>query len=346
MRRRLLERLGDPVGFQQHLGGGGDQRPAGLERGDRLGPEPGLPRLGQSEQVGGGPVRAGSSSTCRSSARSTARNVSTSPIASGSNSTWARANSLLDLVRGGDVAVPGVPPHPPGPGQADAGVHAGRRAWRRPSPRTGRRARSRRSPAIRSVSQDVAGQPRRAGRAAARRGAARCRRRARGCRPARRRRTSSRPRRRAGRRGGRPGRRPGGCRSRRGARRRPCVISGHVAAEGVEVGQGQLARLDLLLDLGGVIVAQEGLQGVAGDDREPGVAGGRLLAGLHDDPGDLQLDEGVAGVRLVERDVDDQPGRLRALPGAGRSRAGGGRSCRRSGRRSPRGGPGPPASSP
>ena len=30
--RGLLERLGDPIGFQQHLGGGGDQRPAGLDR--------------------------------------------------------------------------------------------------------------------------------------------------------------------------------------------------------------------------------------------------------------------------------------------------------------------------
>ena len=43
--------------------------------------------------------------------------------------------------------------------------------------------------------------------------------------------------------------------------------------QGVQVGQRELARLDLLLDLGGVLVAEERLEGVAGDERRAGCCG-------------------------------------------------------------------------
>jgi hypothetical protein len=38
-----------------------------------------------------------------------------------------------------------------------------------------------------------------------------------------------------------------------------------------------------------------------------------LLAGLHNDARCLELDQGVVGLGLVLRDVDDQPGRLEAV---------------------------------
>ena len=52
------------------------------------------------------------------------------------------------------------------------------------------------------------------------------------------------------------------------------------------------------------------LQGVAGDDGEPGVAVGRLLAGLHDDARRFEFDQGVVRLGLVHGNVDDQPGRF------------------------------------
>ena len=69
----------------------------------------------------------------------------------------------------------------------------------------------------------------------------------------------------------------------------------------------------LLLDLGGVLVADDVLEGVAGDQGEPGVALGGLLAGLHDHARRFEFDQGVVGVGLVDRDVDDQPGWLEVV---------------------------------
>ena len=47
-----------------------------------------------------------------------------------------------------------------------------------------------------------------------------------------------------------------------------------LGAQGVHVGQGELSCLDLSLDLGGVVLADDILQGVAGDNGKPGVAVG------------------------------------------------------------------------
>ena len=62
--------------------------------------------------------------------------------------------------------------------------------------------------------------------------------------------------------------------------------------------------------LGGVGFPTEGTQGVACDQREAGVAVGGLLTGLDDDPSRLKLNQGVVGLALVHRDVDDQAGRV------------------------------------
>src|SRR5208283_983635 len=79
-------------------------------------------------------------------------------------------------------------------------------------------------------------------------------------------------------------------------------------ADDIEVGERQLACFNLLLDLGGVGVTTKGSQGIAGDEREPAVAAGGLLAGLDHDTRRFEFDEGMVGLSLVHRDVDDQAG--------------------------------------
>ena len=81
-------------------------------------------------------------------------------------------------------------------------------------------------------------------------------------------------------------------------------------ADRIEVGEAQLARLHLLLDLGGVGFTTKGTQGVAGDEGEAGVAVGGLLTGLDDDARRFEFDQGVVGLALVHRDVDEQAGRV------------------------------------
>ena len=58
----------------------------------------------------------------------------------------------------------------------------------------------------------------------------------------------------------------------------PLPNSWPLLAQGVQVGQGQLARLDLLLDLGGLVVAQDGLAGRCGRRARAGCCG-RAAAG-------------------------------------------------------------------
>ena len=63
---------------------------------------------------------------------------------------------MLDLLRGGDVALPHVPPQPPGPGQTRAGVNGGGRVGDLEPP-------ARRAPVAQAGheigQQDVPGQP-------------------------------------------------------------------------------------------------------------------------------------------------------------------------------------------
>ena len=84
-----------------------------------------------------------------------------------------------------------------------------------------------------------------------------------------------------------------------------------LVGQGIQIGQRQLARLDLPFDFGNLILAQNRLEGIAGHDRQPGVAGWRLLPGLHDDPGAIEFDQGAVGFGSFNRHVDDQPRRLR-----------------------------------
>ena len=81
-------------------------------------------------------------------------------------------------------------------------------------------------------------------------------------------------------------------------------------ADRIEVGEAKLARLHLLLDLGGAGIATQWSQRIAGDQREAGVAVGGLLTGLDDDARRFEFDEGVVGVALVHRNVDEQAGRV------------------------------------
>ena len=52
------------------------------------------------------------------------------------------------------------------------------------------------------------------------------------------------------------------------------------------------ALIHLLLDLGGVLIADDVLEGVAGNQGEPSVALERLLAGLHDHARRFEFDQG------------------------------------------------------
>ena len=104
-RRGLLDRLGHPVGFQQHLGGGGDQRPVGLDRRGsprtRTGTAATRP-AGAGRRWGrpaGRPRRAAATPAPRPG---TSRPRRSPP---GTRPEPARS-SPLDLAGGGDVAVP------------------------------------------------------------------------------------------------------------------------------------------------------------------------------------------------------------------------------------------------
>ncbi len=83
-----------------------------------------------------------------------------------------------------------------------------------------------------------------------------------------------------------------------------------LASQRIQIGQRQKARLHLPFDLGDLILAQTRLEGIAGHDRQPGITSRGLLPGLHDDAGEVELDEGALGFRAFNRHVDDQPGRL------------------------------------
>ena len=78
----------------------------------------------------------------------------------------------------------------------------------------------------------------------------------------------------------------------------------------IQIGQRQLARFHLPFDFGNLILTQNRLQGIAGHDRQPGVAGRGLLPRLHDDPGTIEFDQGAVGFGSLNRHVDDQPRRL------------------------------------
>ena len=86
-----------------------------------------------------------------------------------------------------------------------------------------------------------------------------------------------------------------------------------LSAEGVQVGQVSLPASTCFSISAALSSPRRGLQGVAGDQGQPGVAVRRLLAGLHDDARRFEFDQGVVGLGLVHRDVDDQPGRLEVV---------------------------------
>ena len=223
-------------------------------------------------------------------------------------------------------------------GQAHAGVHARRARWR-PWPRPATAGTCR--PGRHEVGQqDVPGQPVSASRGAVGGREVDLERRLGGGRRVPRRPPSSRPRRRGGRRA-------------RKARATSCGLpvpkirvenAGRdvlaLVGQGVEVGQDELARLDLLLDLGGLVVAQEGLQGVAGDDESRVLrAGGCCRAASRRPPLRVRSGRGRSPSWSIGH-VDDQAGRMAGRSGGGRSLAAAGGSCRRSGRSSCLGGPG------
>ena len=83
--------------------------------------------------------------------------------------------------------------------------------------------------------------------------------------------------------------------------------------ERVDIGKAQFARLHLLLDFGGGLLTQDGLQGVSGDDCQTGVAVGRLLSWLHHHARCLQFNQGVVGLGLIHRHVNQQPGWLKVV---------------------------------
>ena len=96
--RGRLEFLAHPVGLQQHLGGGGDQRPSGLDRRFHLGPESGLPGSSQPKQVGAGLLQKLGLDVPQQSACSTARKVSIPARTLGSNWRWPRLWSCATLL--------------------------------------------------------------------------------------------------------------------------------------------------------------------------------------------------------------------------------------------------------
>ena len=63
---------------------------------------------------------------------------------------------------------------------------------------------------------------------------------------------------------------------------------------------------DLPLDLGRVLVAEDALERVASNQGQPGIALGGLLARLHDYAGFFELHKSVTGVRLLDRNIDDE----------------------------------------
>jgi len=74
------------------------------------------------------------------------------------------------------------------------------------------------------------------------------------------------------------------------------------------------------LDGGGDLRPEAGLarggeveQGVTRHQREPRVAVGGLLAGLDHDARRFEFDQGVVGLALVHRDVNDQAGRVQVV---------------------------------
>ncbi len=69
----------------------------------------------------------------------------------------------------------------------------------------------------------------------------------------------------------------------------------------------------MLLDLGGVGVTSKGAQGIAGDEGEASVPARWLLSRLDDDTRRFEFGEGVVGLALVHRDVDEQAGRLHVV---------------------------------
>ena len=76
--------------------------------------------------------------------------------------------------------------------------------------------------------------------------------------------------------------------------------------EGVHVGQRELARIHLLLDLGSGLFTEDGLERIAGDDGQSGIPVRWLLSRLHDDACRLQFDQGVVRLGSVLWNVDDQ----------------------------------------
>ena len=123
-RRSCLGRLGDPIGFEQDLGGCRDQRPVRLDAGKHLGPEPRLPGLGECQQLLGGldqqpgldlPEQ-------RPLDRQERLNLG-EPVRR--EIDLGEPKLGLDLPGRGDVALPHIPPEPPGPRQVDARLAGG-----------------------------------------------------------------------------------------------------------------------------------------------------------------------------------------------------------------------------
>src|ERR1035441_2842198 len=79
----------------------------------------------------------------------------------------------------------------------------------------------------------------------------------------------------------------------------------------VQIGQRQFASFHLPFDFGNLTLTENGFEGIASHNRQPGIAGRWLLPGLHDDPGAIEFDQGTIGFGALHRHVHDQ---ARCLP--------------------------------
>ena len=123
--RSVLDRLAHPVGFDQDLGSGGDQRPPSLDRWNHVGPESGQAILGQLQQGRG-----------RRLEQFAFHMHQQSPLDAQEGFVFlerfhgqfklVEAKFLFDLVGHGHVAVPHVPAVSPCSSQSHAGIDAAR----------------------------------------------------------------------------------------------------------------------------------------------------------------------------------------------------------------------------